>query len=83
MMIYCCTIAGGQFFLLFFVDVINFVSLSVTHIDCYVCAGIMRKQDLNTRTQKINQKQELPGRSWGTDKGQVWSRCREQGVSVP
>ena len=34
-------------FLLFVVDVISFVSLSVTHIDCYVCAGVTRKRVLN------------------------------------
>ena len=39
-------------FLLFLVDVISFVSLSVTHIDCHVCAGVTRKRVLNTPEHK-------------------------------
>ena len=52
MLIYWFTIAGWQFFLLFLVDVISFVSLSVTHIDCHVCAGVTRKRVLNTPEHK-------------------------------
>ena len=43
MMTYCCTIAGGQFFLLF---------LLFLHGDCYVCAEVTRKRVLNTPEHK-------------------------------